>query len=153
MFLKNKAEQSALNGAGSSARKTVPTIVSQDMHILGNLMSEGMVDVDGTIEGNIKAQHVTLRANGRLAGDVIAEHAHIHGSVNGLIRAHSVFLYASSHVQGVIMYKSLTVEDGAVVDGKFKRIQDKLLTATGVAQSDDGDDDEESMISSLRLIS
>ncbi len=129
MFQKtsNKAEAAALNVNASQNKKNVPTVLSCDLHILGNLSSEGMVDVDGSIEGNVKAEHVSIRTNGKVIGDVVAEQVHVYGTVRGLIRAHAVHLYASCHVEGVIIHQSLSVEDGAFVDGKFKRAQGQSL--------------------------
>ena len=132
MFLKtNKAVEAAALNANSNGttapKKGAPSILSADMHILGNLVSEGAIDIDGSIEGNVKGNQVTVRAQGKITGDITAEVVHVYGQVRGLIRAHAVHLYASSHVEGVIMYHSLTVEDGAFVDGKFKRIQEKSM--------------------------
>jgi cytoskeletal protein CcmA (bactofilin family) len=131
MFLKtNKAVEAAALNANSNntaPKKGTPSILSADMHILGNLVSEGAIDIDGSIEGNVKGNQITVRAQGKITGDITAEVVHVYGQVRGLIRAHAVHLYASSHVEGVIMYHSLTVEDGAFVDGKFKRIQEKSM--------------------------
>jgi len=158
MFLRtNKAEAAALNSAGpNNAKKGVPSVISADMHILGNMMSEGHVDVDGSIEGNVKAEQVTVRANGKVKGDITAQTVHVYGEVRGLIRAHGVHLYSSCHVEGVIIHQSLSIEDGAFVDGKFKHAQDKTLN-DHEEPSDSGEDGFTEMVpmpgqASLRLI-
>ncbi len=160
MFSKtSKADSAALSASNASGnRKGVPSVISSDLHILGNLVSEGHVDVDGSIEGNIKAEQVTIRANGKIRGDVVAQAVHVYGEVQGLIRAFSVHLYSSSHVEGVIMHHSLSVEDGAFIDGKFKRFQEKTLNATSessITLSDDDGiiEDSPALSGNLRLIS
>lgn len=163
MFFKSNkaAEAAALAGQQSAGvRKTIPSLISADLHILGNIISDGLVDIDGSVEGNVKAGQVTIRPNGRVVGDVVAETVHVYGKVRGLIRAQMVYLYSSCHIEGVIMYKSMTVEDGAFVDGKCKRIQDKVM-GSGDSPSmprleiaDMSDDyDSEPMGKNLRLIS
>ncbi len=153
MFLRtNKTESTVLNNA---PKKPVPSVISSELHILGNLISEGHVDIDGTIEGNIKAEQATIRPNGKISGDVIAESVHVYGEVRGLIRAMSVHLYSSCHVQGVIMHESLTVEDGAFIDAKFKRLNatqtDSDTTASPI-EEDEEDFLESKPTGSLRLI-
>ncbi len=155
MFLKpSKTETTVLN---SAAKKPVPSVISSELHILGNLISEGHIDIDGSVEGNVKAEQATIRPNGKITGDVVAESVHVYGEVRGLIRATAVHLYSSCRVEGVIMHQSLTVEDGAFIDAKFKRLQDKSLHAQDKPDSLLDEDDDEGVIESkplgsLRLI-
>jgi cytoskeletal protein CcmA (bactofilin family) len=81
--------------------------------------------------------------------------------VRGLIRATSVHLYSSCRVEGVIMHQSLTVEDGAFIDAKFKRLGENSMHGQEKTDSDSsslsGDDDGNGVIESkplnnLRLI-
>lgn len=115
------------------AKKVVatPSVISADMNVLGNVISEGVLDIDGKIDGNVRCFSASIRENGKIRGDVMADTVYVHGTVEGLIKAKHVILYASARVIGTIMHESLTIEDGAFVDGKFKRT-DKLFL--------DGDD-------------
>lgn len=120
MFLKtNKTESAALNN--NVANKKVPSLVSGGLHILGNLVGDGAIDIDGSVEGNVKSEQVTVRANGKISGDIVAQVVHIYGEVRGLIKAHAVHVYSSARIEGIIMHHSLTVEDGAFIDAKLKR--------------------------------
>lgn len=161
MFLKtNKADTATVMGGSAAPAKKggVPSVISSDLHMLGNLVSEGLVDVDGSIDGNVKAEQVTIRSNGKIKGDITAQAVHVYGEVHGLIRAHTVHLYSSCHVEGVIIHQSLSVEDGAFVDGKFKRTHDKALYEqedSGSGDTDDGflETPPNAVPGSLRLIS
>lgn len=154
----NKQQEAAARAAAvtNTARKAAPSVISSDMHVLGNLMSEGAIDIDGKIEGNVKSAMVTIRKNGRVQGDVIAEVVHIYGEVRGLVKAKSVNLSSTCHVEGVIMHESLSIEDGAFVDGKFKRT-DKIFVDEDM-ESDEHDDflddrREVNVLENIRLIS
>lgn len=145
--------------ASPLGRKSAPSVISADMNVLGNIISEGFLDIDGRIEGNVKCQSVVVRANGRVKGDVIADNIQIYGTIEGLVKAKTVNLYSSAHVAGVIMHESLSIEDGAFVDGKFKRT-DKVFIDDESADDDDEDDSsdssselDESVMDNLRLIS
>jgi cytoskeletal protein CcmA (bactofilin family) len=155
MFLKtNKAEPAA--PAAATSKKAVPSVISSELHILGNLLTDGVVDIDGSVEGNIKADQVTVRPNGKISGDIVAQAVHVYGNVRGMIRAHAVHLYSSCHVEGVIMHQSLSVEDGAFVDAKFKRLNEKSSSESTLSDTLDNEEFEESspLISgNLRLIS
>jgi cytoskeletal protein CcmA (bactofilin family) len=154
MFSRTKGESSSAPATTVPAKKNIPSVISGDLHILGSLVSEGVIDVDGNIEGNVKAEQVTVRSNGKIKGDVIAQTVHIYGEVHGLVRAQAVHLHSSCHIEGIVMHQSLTVEDGAFIDGKFKRLKDK--SAWDVQPSELNDDEDNLGITlepnSLRLI-
>lgn len=122
MFNK-KANMQPTSNAGKAVkvRESIPTIVTPDVHLIGNMVSEGAVDFSGTIDGNIRCDTLTLRAQGTVKGEITANTVQIQGTVKGLIRAKNVHLQASCKVEGIIIHEQLSIEDGAFVDGKFKR--------------------------------
>lgn len=123
MFSK-KTTPSTSDTKSSSKRNSsnsVPTLVARDTHIVGNLTSNGTMDIDGRIEGNVHCETATVRRNGHIKGDLIADSVFIHGQVQGLIRARSVNFFAGCRVEGVIHHETIAIEDGAFVDGRFKR--------------------------------
>lgn len=111
----------ASSSKDSLLKKNPPTIIASDVNLLGNIISEGAMDIDGRLEGNVRCKCVTIRKNGVIKGDVFADVVQVYGRVEGLIKARDVHLFASCHVEGVIMHEALTIEDGAFVDGQFKR--------------------------------
>lgn len=114
-----EAFKAAIKKGGSG----IPSIISSDLRVLGNIVSEGMVDIDGVIEGNVKCHTATVRNNGHIKGDVVAETVHVYGKVQGLIKARNVHFFRGCRAEGVIMHESITIEDGAFVDGRFKRTE------------------------------
>src|SRR5690606_5158548 len=90
---------------------------------LGNLISDGYIDINGQVEGNVKCLALTVREHGLIKGDVIAEMVTVQGEICGLIKARHVHLANNSRVRGVIMHESLTIEDGAFIDGQCKRTE------------------------------
>lgn len=158
------------HSAPSRSKTTAPSVIAEGMHVLGNIISDGMVDIDGQISGNVRAHTVSLRGNGKVRGDVMADILHVYGEVEGVIRAQTVILYATARVTGTIIHESLTIDDGAFVDGKFKRTAHPLSESANDAASRrlaaplldatfDNDNDEPPseaeirILESLRLIS
>jgi len=121
MFGRSTKNRDAKTGS-SKKHVLIPSVVSSDMHVIGNIISpEGVLDIDGQVHGNVRAHTISLRENGKVNGDVVAEQVYIYGTVEGLVKARQVTLYATARVTGSIMHETLSVEDGAFVDGKFKR--------------------------------
>ena len=116
---KHKGSESA-----QASRKAMePSVVASNMNVLGNIVSDGVLDIDGQVHGNVRGHYVTVRPNGRIQGDLVAEEVFVHGTVDGLIKAQSVTLFSTATVRGTILHESLTIEDGACVDGKLKRTE------------------------------
>ncbi len=165
-FQKNKSSPdtkvslNSMTNPLSLKRKTSPSIIATDMNVLGNVVSEGLVDVDGRVEGNVRAAQVTVRGNGNVTGDVVAETVQIYGAVKGIIKARHVELFSSCRVEGIIMHESLMIEDGAYVDGKFKRtdkidLEDsamKMLTSGFAESTGEAKEPAMNMFENIRLI-
>ena len=111
----------------SGKKEAIPTIIAKDVNILGNIICEGNVDFSGTLDGNIRCESLTLREDGSIKGEIVANTVFIYGKVRGLIRAKNVKVFAAANIEGVIMHEAITIEDGAFVDAKFKRT-DKVRT-------------------------
>ena len=126
MFGRSTKTDKPVSSPSVSRKGLSPSVIAAGMHVLGNIVSEGVLDIDGHIEGNVRAHTISVRPNGAIRGDVVADTVHIHGTIHGLIKAKTVMLYADAKVSGTIMHESITIEDGAFVDGKFKRT-DKLM--------------------------
>jgi cytoskeletal protein CcmA (bactofilin family) len=142
----------------NSTKVSTPSIITKDMHILGNVVHEGVIDFDGTIDGNIRCDTLTIRENGSVKGEITANNLFVFGKVNGIIRAKNVHLHGSCHIEGIVMHESLSIEDGAFIDGKCKRT-DKLAEAAETLPSMPmmEPEDEESappvkMLENIRLI-
>ena len=155
MFLKNNTQGANGVASSSSKKETLPSIITRDMNILGNIVGDGIIDFDGTLDGNIRCKTLTLRSNASVKGEVLAESVFVYGRVRGLIRAKNVHLYASCNVEGIIMHEAITIEDGAFVDGKFKRTDraNPEDESEGSFTFDDGGtSDDTKILDNIRLI-
>ncbi len=152
MFRKNS--KSTRSSSAASGRASVPTVISRDLHMLGNIVHEdGTVDMDGTLDGNLRCRSLTVRPNGVIQGEIQADTVNIYGRVNGLIRARQVSLFAGCHIEGIVMHEQLSIEDGAFIDGKLKRI-DKIASPALFADQEADDPEEKPlrMLENIRLI-
>jgi cytoskeletal protein CcmA (bactofilin family) len=149
MFRKTK--KPTAQAAATTGSKSVPSILSRDMHILGNIVCEGgMVDFDATLDGNLRCEHLTVRPNGIINGEITATHVTVYGKVNGLIKAKNVQLCTGCHIEGIVMHEQLSVEDGAFIDGKCKRTDKPMASA--FQPQEEPDEKTINMLENIRLI-
>ncbi len=106
----------------SSNFKSTPTIIARDLKIEGTIVGTGIIEIEGTIKGTINGNSVILREDGVIEGEVMAESLSLRGRFNGTIRAKNISITSKARVTGLIEYGSLSVEDGAFIDGQFKQI-------------------------------
>ncbi|MFQ6018460.1 MAG: polymer-forming cytoskeletal protein [Kiloniellaceae bacterium] len=103
-------------GAGDSA--AVPTIIHADLTVLGDLLSDGHILLNGTVEGNINSRTVTVGESGHVEGAILAESVYICGSVRGPVRANTVTVGKTARIVGSIFHNVLTIEPGAFLEGR-----------------------------------
>ena len=103
--------------------KGVPSVITPDLKILGNLKGKGTVQIYGTIEGDIDVALITVEEQGKVDGSTVAETVRIFGAVNGRVRAKTVRLHKSAKVTADITYESLTVEAGACYEGQMQLLK------------------------------
>ncbi|MDA0653393.1 MAG: polymer-forming cytoskeletal protein [Proteobacteria bacterium] len=99
-----------------------PTIISSDMRITGNITSEGEVQIDGVVDGDVRGAKVSIGASGHIAGAVTADRILVRGRVNGQIRAQLVTLTRTAQVKGDIFHDTLSMESGAKLEGHCRRL-------------------------------
>ncbi len=102
--------------------KSVPSIISIDLSIQGNLSSNGEIQVDGTVNGDISCKALIIGTKGSVSGEVTAQTVRIHGAIKGQVKAKSVFLASTAKMSGDIEHESLAIEPGAFMEGHCKRI-------------------------------
>ena len=69
-----------------SLARAGPSIISADVKIIGHVSSQGELDINGTIEGDVRATALTIGETGAVKGEVIAESVVVRGTIEGRIR-------------------------------------------------------------------
>ncbi len=115
MFSRNKDGK-----AGRKDKPCAPTMISEDMTIIGAIDSEGEVMLDGRVEGEIASGRISVGQTGKITGSLSGEQVVVHGVVDGQIRGGEVTLSNTATVTGDIFHETLIVEPGAQVDGQCR---------------------------------
>ena len=109
------------------------SIIGPGMRIKGDLVTEGTVRVDGTIEGTIRAgKAVVVGKEGEVIGDVVTQDAVIGGRVRGTVTAESrLELQATAQIEGQISARAqhLVLEEGCRFNGQVQMVGDEAQRA------------------------
>ncbi len=110
--------------------KPPASVLSSDLHITGNLKTTGDIQVEGTVEGDIRAHLLTIGESATIKGEVVADDVVINGRIVGRVRGLKVRLTATARVEGDIIHKTIAFESGAHFEGSVQR-QDDPLSSRG----------------------
>jgi cytoskeletal protein CcmA (bactofilin family) len=99
------------------------SIIGADMLFEGDVSGGGEFQVEGTVKGDIRVEHVTVGDGGVVEGGIYAEAVEVRGKVSGSITAKQVRLYGACHVDGDITHEQLAMETGAFFQGRSLRLQ------------------------------
>lgn len=106
--------------------RTAPSIISNDLVVQGNLVAGGDIQIDGTVEGDVRSSSVTVGEQASISGEIVADDIVIRGRVVGGIRGRRVQLCSTCHVEGDILHEALAVETGAFFEGNCRHSDDPL---------------------------
>ena len=104
------------------------SVIGSDLTIAGNLICEGEVQVDGTVEGDIQGSNVVVGEGAMITGGISADEVVIRGHVVGSVHSRRVMLQTTSQVEGDIFHQSLSIEQGAMFEGKSRRTSEDPRT-------------------------
>ena len=121
MFSKSNQDKAGASASGTTTAKAVPSIISVNLHIVGNLKTDGEMHVDGSIEGDVTTNSITVGEKASISGEIVADNIKIHGAVSGKIRARNIHLAKTAKVIGDILHEVLSIESGAYIEGQLKR--------------------------------
>src|ERR1700761_4095603 len=115
-----------------SAARAGPSLISADVKMKGSIISQGEVQIDGVIEGDVRASSLTVGDTGAVKGECVAESVVVRGTIEGRIRGRKVQLCSGAKVRGDIFHASLAIEPNAVFEGAVKHAQDPTADQPGL---------------------
>ena len=99
------------------------TVIAKGLKIVGSVTAEGLVEVNGQIEGELHCTSLVIARGAHVNGIVVAERVVVDGNVEGPIQGGQVYLKSQAHVVGDIHHQSLAMERGAYFDGRSVQVR------------------------------
>ena len=113
--------------------KPAASVLSSDLVITGNLRTTGDIQVEGTVEGDIRAHLLTVGESATIRGEIVADDIVVNGRVIGRVRGLKVRLTSTARVEGDIIHKTIAIESGAHFEGSVQRADDPLAAGRPTA--------------------
>lgn len=130
----------------ASAPKAKPpaSVLSSDLTVTGNLKTTGDIQVEGTVEGDIRAHLLTVGEGATIRGELIADDVVVNGRIVGRVRGLKVRLTSTARVEGDIIHKTIAIESGAHFEGSVQRQDDPLNGKPKAQQPQQGQQPQQS---------
>ena len=106
--------------------KPPASVLSADLTITGNVKTTGDIQIEGNIEGDIRAHLLTVGEGAVVKGECIADDVVVNGRIVGKVRGLKVRLTSTARVEGDIIHKTIAIESGAHFEGSVQRQENPL---------------------------
>jgi cytoskeletal protein CcmA (bactofilin family) len=108
-----------------SSQKRIDSLIGAGTVVQGSVIFAGGLRIDGAINGKVATGEdaqgtLVISELARVDGEVKVSHVVINGSVNGPVTATDYLeLQAKARVNGDVIYRTLEMHVGAIVQGKL----------------------------------
>jgi cytoskeletal protein CcmA (bactofilin family) len=106
----------------ASGAESSMSVIGSGMRIVGDIESNGVIKVEGIIDGSVRgARQLLLGKGGTIHGDIYAVDAILGGTVVGtVVASERVEIQGTSSVEGDIHTKSMVVLEGGMINGAVR---------------------------------
>ena len=119
---KNEEEENTNIFSGSNFNSTSkPSLLGKEIKIIGKISSKGALQLDGVLEGEIKASKLVIEKSAKVVGSVTSEDLVIKGRIIGPVFGKKVRFGSSARVEGDTFHETIAIEDGAYYEGSIRR--------------------------------
>ena len=132
----SSSDRSSDSGKHGS-RENALSIIAPGARVTGELVTDGVVKIEGIVDGTIRAQREVLVAKGgRVQGDIHTRDVVVGGEVVGSIFADErVEVQPGSAVHGDIASKKLIIQEGGEVNGQVRMGDPKAVAPAATGKS------------------
>lgn len=101
----------------NSQNVPVPSIISENTKINGDIISNGIIHIDGKVEGDVSCDELVIGLKGSLIGSVNVNNLHLYGVLQGKANVNKLFVAKTAKLLGDATHNSIAIEPGAYIDG------------------------------------
>ena len=121
MTEQHEKESNKIVSNGTFEASSSPSLLGKEIKILGKISSTGALQLDGVLEGEIKASKLVIEKSAKVVGSVTSEDLVIKGRIIGPVFGKKVRFGASARVEGDTFHETIAIEDGAYYEGSIRR--------------------------------
>lgn len=109
----------------------VPSIISNNSSVEGNIESSGIVHIDGNLVGNIHCDELVIGVKGCIKGEVKAQNLYIYGTLEGNADVDTIFIAKTAKLLGDSIHNVISIEPGAYLEGRCRRKGADIISMSG----------------------
>lgn len=102
-----------------SSNASKPSILSEGFSFRGEIAAKGAIHVEGSLNGQVQVDELTIGARGQVEGVVTCSSLHIKGKFSGTATCSELIVTSSASVDGHVVYQTLSVQKGASIKGEL----------------------------------
>lgn len=95
------------------------SVLGADLTVTGDLRATSDLHVDGAVDGDITCESLVQGETSKIVGAVTSKSARLSGRIDGSISCGELVILKSARITGDVHYDVLTIEQGAIVEGKL----------------------------------
>ena len=95
----------------------VPSIISENTQVKGDIISNGIIHIDGHVEGDVTCDELVIGVKGTVIGSVNVTNLHLYGVLQGKATVDKLFVSKTAKLLGDATHNSIANEAGAYIDG------------------------------------
>lgn len=116
------------NGDKEKISNEIETLIGEQCSITGSIKGDGLIKIDGIIEGDITwSDDVILGITSHCKGNITCKSTFISGEINGNVFCEdSLTIESSGVVDGDVSVKTLIVKQGGMLHGKCSMNSENL---------------------------
>lgn len=120
IFAKDQTESKGeTRVATSMSAESALSVIAYGMKVVGDIESNGVVKIEGTVEGSVRGgKQVLIGRQGMVKGNISSREIVVGGNVDGTITAEErVEIQATSSITGDVYSKTIVVIEGGRLNG------------------------------------
>ena len=95
------------------------SIIAEEVELTGNIKTQGALQIEGTVKGDIEVSALTIGPTGVFEGNVTCRNLSIRGKFSGSSVCRELMVASSAVVDAKVTYQDLTLQRGAVLRGEL----------------------------------
>lgn len=105
-----------------ATRVSAAMTVGQGVRINGDVVCDGALQIDGTVEGDVCADSVTVGPTGTVIGTMSAREVLVLGAITGRVQTSALTIARNAKVMGDLLQQTICIEPGASFEGSCRHI-------------------------------
>ena len=111
----------------------VPTIIGSNSKIKGDIISDGILQIDGQVQGDVTCSELVIGVKGMVSGCVTVQNLQLYGTLKGKAIVDNLFVSKSAKLIGDAKHNSIAIEPGAYIDGHCIRAGSPIPAEQGTS--------------------